>query len=60
MVLGKKVTIFDREWARNSTPRDGQKRPCFLTSKHSERNILMMLYEAFIKLNYLIADLPFL
>ena len=28
MVLGKKVTIFDWEWGRNSAPRDGQKRPC--------------------------------
>ena len=26
MVLGKKVAIFDWEWGRNSTPRDGQKR----------------------------------
>ena len=31
MVLGKKVTIFDWEWGRNSAPRDGQKRPCMLT-----------------------------
>ena len=27
MVFGKKVTIFDWEWGRNSAPRDGQKRP---------------------------------
>ena len=26
MVLGKKVDIFDREWGRNSAPRDGQKK----------------------------------
>ena len=35
MVLGKKGTIFDWEWGRNSAPRDGQKRPwyeCFLPS----------------------------
>ena len=31
MVLGKKVTIFDWEWGRNSAPRDGQKRPCHIT-----------------------------
>ena len=30
MVLGKKVTIFDWEWGRNSAPRDGQKRPCLV------------------------------
>ena len=30
MVLGKKVTIFDWEWGRNSVPRDGQKRPCYI------------------------------
>ena len=29
MVLGKKVSIFDWEWGRNSAPRDGQKRPCW-------------------------------
>ena len=28
MVLGKKVTIFDWEWDRNSPPRDWQKIPC--------------------------------
>ena len=27
MVLGTKVAIFDREWGRNSAPRDGQKIP---------------------------------
>ena len=31
MVLGKKVTIFYWEWARNSVPRDGQKRPCSIS-----------------------------
>ena len=25
--IGKKVAIFDWEWGRNSTPRDGQKIP---------------------------------
>ena len=30
MVLGKKVAIFDWEWGRNSTPRNGQKRPWYM------------------------------
>ena len=28
MVLGKRVAIFDWEWARKWAPRDGQKIPC--------------------------------
>ena len=28
MALGKKVTIFNWEWGRNSASRDGQKIPC--------------------------------
>ena len=27
-LIGKKVAIFDWEWGRNSTPREGQKIPC--------------------------------
>ena len=34
MVLEKKVTIFDREWGRNSAPRDVQKRPCWKSREY--------------------------
>ena len=32
MVLGKKVAIFDWEWGRNSTHREGQKITCNIWS----------------------------
>ena len=40
MVLGKKVTIFEWEWGRNSAPRDGQKKPCFHKSRPLDKSVI--------------------
>ena len=40
MVLAKKVAIFDWEWGRISTPREGQKIPCDLSKSMLKRGVL--------------------
>ena len=44
MVLGKKVAVFDREWGRNSAPRDGQTKSVSLQTMSVHPVTLLICY----------------